>query len=93
MINFGVQAHHAYVSMTGHLLGIAVLLINWARFEELSESLQQLLISCSKKCERIQRQSAIAEDAACCRLLSDAGVGITEADDIDLAAFRSGALA
>lgn len=93
MINFGVQAHHAYVSMTGHLLGIAVLLVNRARLDALPGSLQQLLIACSTECERIQRQLAVAEDTECCRLLSDAGVSIVEADDIDLAAFRSAASA
>jgi TRAP-type transport system periplasmic protein len=89
MINFGVQAHHAHVSMTGHLLGIAVLLINKGRFDALSEPLRQVLSACSQNCEQIQRQFAVAEDIECCRLLSDAGVSIVEADGIDLAAFRS----
>ena len=91
MINFGVQTHHAHVSMTGHLLGIAVLLMNRARLDAVPESLRRALIACSQECEQIQRQSAVEEDAECCRLLSDAGVSIVEADDIDLAAFRSAA--
>ena len=91
MINFGVQTHHAHVSMTGHLLGIAVLLMNRARLDALPESLRRALVACSQECEQFQRQSAVAEDAECCRLLSDAGVSIVEADDIDLAAFRSAA--
>jgi len=91
MINFGVQAHHAHVSMTGHLLGIAALLMNRTRLDTLPEALRQLLIACSQECEQIQRQFAVAEDAECCRLLSDAGVSIVAADDIDLAAFRSAA--
>jgi TRAP-type C4-dicarboxylate transport system substrate-binding protein len=93
MINFGVQAHHAHVSMTGHLLGIAVLLMNRARLDSLSEPLRRVMRACSQECEQIQRQFAVAEDAACCRLLSDAGVRIVEANDIDLAAFRSAASA
>jgi TRAP-type transport system periplasmic protein len=93
MINFGVQAHHAHVSMTGHLLGIAVFLMNRARLDALPESLRRALIACSQECEQFQRQSAVAEDAECCRLLSDAGVSIVEAGDIDLAAFRSAASA
>jgi C4-dicarboxylate-binding protein DctP len=93
MINFGVQAHHAHVSMTGHLLGIAALLINRARLDTLSEPLRQVLMACSQECEQIQRQFAVAEDAECCRLLLDAGVNIIEADEINLAAFRSAASA
>jgi TRAP-type C4-dicarboxylate transport system substrate-binding protein len=91
MINFGVQAHHPYVSMTGHLLGIAVLLMNRARLDALPERLRQLLIVCSQECEQIQHQFAVAEDAECCRLLLDAGVAIVAADDIDLTGFRSAA--
>jgi TRAP-type C4-dicarboxylate transport system substrate-binding protein len=93
IINFGIQSHHAHVSMTGHLLGIAPLLMNRARLDALSPSLQQLLIACSQECEQIQRLLAVVEDAACSRLLSDAGVVIVEADDIDLSAFRSAASA
>jgi C4-dicarboxylate-binding protein DctP len=93
MINFGVQAHHAHVSMTGHLLGIAALLINRARLDTLSEPLRQVLMACSQECEQIQRQFAVAEDAECCRLLLEAGVNIIEADEINLAAFRSAASA
>jgi C4-dicarboxylate-binding protein DctP len=93
MINFGVQAHHAHVSMTGHLLRIAALLINRARLDTLSEPLRQVLMACSQECEQIQRQFAVAEDAECCRLLLEAGVNIIEADEINLAAFRSAASA
>lgn len=93
MINFGLQAHHAHVSMTGHLLGIAVLLMNRARLDALPEPLRQVMLACSQECELVQRQLAVAEDVECCRLLMDAGVSIIEADDIDQAAFRTAALA
>ncbi len=91
MINFGVQAHHAYVTMTGHLLGIAAVLMNRVRFDALPDPLRRVLSASSQECERIQRQLAIEEDAECCQLLLDAGVCIVEADDIDLAAFRCAA--
>ena len=91
MLFRSVQTHHAHVSMTGHLLGIAVLLMNRARLDTLSDPLRRVMRACSQECEQIQRQFAVAEDAECCRLLSDAGVSIVAADDIDLAAFRSAA--
>lgn len=35
MINFGLQAYHPHVSLTGHLLGVAPLLVNRARLDAL----------------------------------------------------------
>ena len=35
MINFGLQAYHKHVSLTGRLLGIALVLVNRARFDAL----------------------------------------------------------
>lgn len=32
IVNFGLHAHHGHVSLTGHLLGVALLLVNRARF-------------------------------------------------------------
>ncbi len=35
MVNFNLQQHHKHVSLTGHLLGIALLLVNRARYDAL----------------------------------------------------------
>jgi hypothetical protein len=48
-----------------------------------------MLIACSKDCEQVQRQLAVAEDTECRQLLSNAGVSIVTSDAIDLAAFRA----
>ena len=93
MVNFGLQEHHAHVSLTGHLLGIAILLMNRARLDALPPPLQQTLVESSKDCERIQRQLAIAEDTECRRVLANAGVSIVTMDNVDLAAFRAAAAA
>jgi C4-dicarboxylate-binding protein DctP len=89
MVNFGLHEHHRYVSLTGHLLGIAPLLVNRARFDALPVELRDLLDACSQESEQVQRQYAVADDADCCELLRTAGVDIVESGEIDLAAFRS----
>ena len=88
MLNFGVEAYHKHVSLTGHLLGIALLLVNNARYSALEEPLRMALDEAARESETIQRALAIAEDAVCLRLLAEAGVAVLEPEQIDLAAFR-----
>jgi TRAP-type transport system periplasmic protein len=89
MVNFGLHAHHRHVSLTGHLLGIALLLVNRARFDALAAELRDVLVDAAKASATMQRSLAIAEDADCVRLLADAGVAIVGPDAIDLPAFRA----
>ncbi len=89
MVNFGLHAHHKHVSLTGHLLGIALLLINAARFAALGEELRGALDAAVQDSEVTQRALAAAEDADCLTRLGDAGVAVTGPDDIDLPAFRT----
>ena len=91
MVNFGIQAHHKHVSLTGHLLGIALLLVNQARYDALAPPLRMALDEAAHESETTQRALAIAEDAACLRLLAEAGVALLGPEQIDLAAFRAAA--
>lgn len=88
MVNFGLQAHHKQVSLTGHLLGIALLLVNQARFAALPAELREVLGAAARDSETTQRGLATAEDAACLKLLAEADVTVIGPDAIDLAAFR-----
>lgn len=92
LLNFGVQAHHKHVCLTGHLLGIALLLVNRTRYDALAEPLRLALDEAARESEATQRAFAIAEDAACLRLLAEAGVAIIGTEDIDLQAFRAAAI-
>ena len=89
MVNFGIQAHHKHVSLTGHLLGIALLLVNRACFAALPAELRGVLDAAARDSEATQRAQAAAEDADCLKLLADAGVAVIEPDAIDLPAFRA----
>jgi C4-dicarboxylate-binding protein DctP len=89
MVNFGLQAHHRHVSLTGHLLGIALLLVNRARFGALPAELRSVLAEAARESEAAQRSLAVAEDADCLKLLADAGVTAIGPDAIDLPAFRA----
>jgi C4-dicarboxylate-binding protein DctP len=89
LVNFGLHVHHRHVSLTGHLLGIALLLVNRARYCALPAELRRVLDDAAKASEAIQRSLALAEDTECIRLLADAGVAIVRTDTIDLPAFRA----
>jgi C4-dicarboxylate-binding protein DctP len=91
MVNFGIQAHHKHVSLTGHLLGIAPLLVNKARHDALATPLRTALNEAARDSETTQRALAIAEDSACLQLLAEAGVTVLAPEQIDLAAFRAAA--
>jgi TRAP-type C4-dicarboxylate transport system substrate-binding protein len=89
MINFGLQAYHKHVSLTGHLLGVAPVLINRARFDALPEELRDALTDAVRESEALQRGYAADEDAACLALLAEAGITPVGPDEIDLSAFRA----
>jgi TRAP-type transport system periplasmic protein len=89
IVNFGLHAHHGHVSLTGHLLGVALLLVNRARFDALPAEPRSALVDAAKASETLQRSLAIAEDADCLRLLADAGVAVIGPEAIDLPAFRA----
>ena len=43
LVNFNIHAHHRHVSLTGHLLGIALLLVNRARYDALPDEPRRML--------------------------------------------------
>jgi C4-dicarboxylate-binding protein DctP len=87
MINFGLHAHHGHVSLTGHLVGVAPLLMNHAQYAALPSELQRILAEVSAECVAVQRRLALAEDKACLRILGESGVAVLEPDAIDMHGF------
>jgi TRAP-type C4-dicarboxylate transport system substrate-binding protein len=89
MVNFNLQAHHKHVSLTGHLLGIALLLINRTRHDAMAEELRRVLADAAGESQSTQRALAIAEDAECLKLLAAADVSVVEPGALDLQGFRA----
>ena len=65
LVNFNIHAHHRHVSLTGHLLGIALLLVNRARYDALPDEPRRMLDAAAGESEVHQRALAVAEDAEC----------------------------
>ena len=92
MVNFGVHEHHKFVSLTGHLLGIALLLVNRTRFDALPIEIQMALVDATRETTLRQRELAATEDAACLKVLADAGVSVLPPEAINLTAFRASSM-
>ena len=89
IVNFGLHTHHAHVSLTGHLVGVAPLLANHARYAALPAELQHVLAEASAESVAVQGRLALAEDEACLRILAKAGVAVLEPDAIDMHGFSA----
>jgi TRAP-type C4-dicarboxylate transport system substrate-binding protein len=89
MVNFGLHTHHGHVSLTGHLVGVAPLLVNHARYAALPSALQRILVEAAAESVAVQRGLALAEDEACLRILAAAGVAVLGPDAIDMQAFST----
>jgi C4-dicarboxylate-binding protein DctP len=89
LVNFNLHATHRFVSLTAHFLGVALLLVNRARYEALSPAEQEHVTAAARSATAAQRAFAAAEDERCLAVLRQAGVTITGPDEIDFAAFRA----
>ena len=70
LVNFNLHAHHRHVSLTGHLLGIALLLVNRARYDALPD---ELAPRARRRGRRERSPSTRAGDRGRCRVSQAAG--------------------
>jgi len=89
IVNFGLQMHHRHVSLTGHLLGIAPLLVNRARYAALPGELQSVLAEAGQASAAEQHRLALAEDTECLRILAESQVEVLGPDAIDMQGFTA----
>ncbi len=89
MLNFGIEAHHRYLSLTGHVFGVALLLCHRPWFDGLDETQKQALMAAAKEATAVQRQLAAAEDQKALIALQSAGIAVLTQDMVDLDAFKT----
>ncbi len=89
MLNFGIEAYHRYLSLTGHVFGVALLLCHRAWFEGLSARQKQALMTAAGRATAVQRQLAAAEDQKALGTLQLAGITVVMSEKIDLDAFKA----
>lgn len=84
---FELWRHHPFVSLTGHLFGVALLVCNRAWFESLPENAAERLEEAVVRTTAVQRNLAAAEDAVILERLAGLGVSVIEPGGADRASF------
>jgi TRAP-type C4-dicarboxylate transport system substrate-binding protein len=87
IVNFALQRYHRFVSLTGHIFGVALLLANRERFNGWPPEIKAAVQAAATDATAAQRLAAAAEDDACHRRLAAEGVEIIPASGLDRAAF------
>jgi C4-dicarboxylate-binding protein DctP len=88
-LNFGLHRTHRHISMTSHFFGVALVLVNRAKFDGWSADTRQLVSNAVATATRAQRGFATSEDVDCLARLKADGCKIVAADAIDRPAFEA----
>jgi TRAP-type C4-dicarboxylate transport system substrate-binding protein len=81
--NFGIHAHHRYITLTGHFFGAAVLLCHHASYAAWPVEMQHAVTAAAYEATVAQRRFAAAEDTDVLTKLSPAQnhiIGLTDAE-------------
>jgi C4-dicarboxylate-binding protein DctP len=87
LINFSLHKTHRFVTLSGHILGVVLVLCNKARFDAWPDGVKQAVREALDVATAVQRKWAAEEDDVCLAELLKDGVTITRADRFDRAAF------
>ncbi len=89
--NFDLHKTLPTITLTGHLMGIALLLVNRQWFQDLPQDIRQAMTAAALKASRQQRALAAQEDAVSARALEAAGATLFELTPAEHAAWRKAA--
>lgn len=89
--NFGLHNTHRYVTRTGHLLGVALVLFNRAKFDSWPAPVQAAVQKAVDEATKMQRQFAEEDDVICADAMIAEGVTIVDLDDAQRAQFVAAA--
>ncbi|MCF2905574.1 TRAP transporter substrate-binding protein [Octadecabacter sp. CECT 8868] len=77
-LNFGLHKSLPTITLTGHLMGIALVLFNREVFQSWPVEIQAIVVQAVDEVSKAQRSFALEEDEACKRVLKDQGVEFIE---------------
>jgi len=87
--NFDLHKTHRHITLTRHLLGVAIVLFNKSTVESWSEPVRQAVQVAMAEATIAQRRFAEEDDAICIKELATDGCEIIELSDTERAAFVS----
>lgn len=62
IVNFNVHKHHRYITMSGHVFGVACLMVNRVEYDTWPADVQQAVNDAAAEATVLQRKLAAAED-------------------------------
>jgi len=86
--NFELHKTHKHITLSRHLLGVAVLLFNQDAFNSWSESFRKIVIRAANQATKQQRVFAEQEDTVCMKALTAAGCKLVELSADERNAFQ-----
>ena len=86
--NFGVYKKQEFISLTSHIFGFCLFVINDDYFNKLSDLNQKFLINKSKETTKFQRSLAISEDDILIKKIKSKNIKIENIDKDDLEGFK-----
>ena len=86
--NFGVYKKQEFVSLTSHIFGFCLFVINDDYFNKLSDLNQKYLINKSKETTKFQRSLAISEDDILIKKIKSKNIKIENIDKDDTEGFK-----
>jgi TRAP-type transport system periplasmic protein len=89
MLNFGLHEHHRFLSLTGHIFGVALLLCRASWLRKQPAALAAAIAAAAAAATRAQRAFAMEEDRVALKRLEGFGVQAIAHDELDVAGFRS----
>ena len=87
--NFGVYKKQEFVSLTSHIFGFCLFVINDDYFNKLSDLNKKFLINKSKQTTKFQRRLAISEDDILIKKIKSKNIKIEKIDKDGLEDFKS----
>ncbi len=72
IVNFDVHKHHRYITMSGHVFGVACLMVNRTEYDSWPADVQQAVNAAAAAATVLQRQLAAAEDEEMLKRLNPA---------------------
>jgi len=86
--NFELHKTHRYITLTGHLLGVALLLFNKNSVDSWTEPFRSSVLSAAREATQQQRLFAQQDDCTCTEALLADGCELIELSDAERASFR-----
>ncbi|MDA9805860.1 TRAP transporter substrate-binding protein [Alphaproteobacteria bacterium] len=87
--NFGVYKKQKFVTLTSHIFGFCLFVINYSYFDKLSDLQKEFLINKSNKVTEFQRQLAVLEDANLLKEMKLANIKVEKIDEENLIEFKN----